>query len=307
MSTTYTQQVIELIDYIFDRDSVNCALAYREISNKLSDLYDTKLSTEISFTTKLRSQIEEKRKLIKKNTNAIAELVDLVESNKALSEEENRLEKQTKVLEEKKRKIEFLKQKKKELEKTTNSFEKLDEEIANITLQNDGLVQQITERLEKMNSLLTKYSTTIDKQSQKVIQVTVENLKKIDRQTKELLTCLNATEFETYAEQLDKELDSQIANYNRYVTKINSIIKELEELEIKCNEVDEQYRQRFDKDKEIYGTLEQPAAINGYLEEKLNEADSFFVEFESKIKSLVEERKNLSMMDIYKRQQDSTS
>lgn len=303
MSTTsFTQQVISLIDQIEGRDPINCALAYRAISEKLVELYETIISTDTPLTVKLRDQIEEKRGLIEKHNDTIAKLVEYVENNKAISEEGDQLEKQIEVLEEKKKRIETLILKKEELEKVDNGFEKLDKTIADISLHNDELVNQISGKLEIVNSLLTKYSTIIDTRSQTIIQVTMENLKKINGQTKELLNCLNTRDFETSAEQLDKDLDSQITNYNRYVTKINGIIRELEELETKYNEVDEQYRQRFDKDKEIYGTLEQPAAINSYFEERLNEADSFFVEFESKIKSLVEERKGLSMMDIYKRQ-----
>jgi methyl-accepting chemotaxis protein len=303
MSTTsFTQQVISLIDQIEGRDPINCALAYRAISEKLVELYETIISTDTPLTVKLRDQIEEKRGLIEKHNDTIAKLVEYVENNKAISEEGDQLEKQIEVLEEKKKRIETLILKKEELEKVDNGFEKLDKTIADISLHNDELVNQISGKLEIVNSLLTKYSTIIDTRSRTIIQVTMENLKKINGQTKELLNCLNTRDFETSAEQLDKDLDSQITNYNRYVTKINGIIRELEELETKYNEVDEQYRQRFDKDKEIYGTLEQPAAINSYFEERLNEADSFFVEFESKIKSLVEERKGLSMMDIYKRQ-----
>lgn len=308
MSTTsFTQQVISLIDQIEGRDTINCALAYRAISEKLVELYDAIISTDAPLTVKLRDQIEEKRGLIKKHHDTIAKLVEYVENNKAISEEGDQLEKQIEVLEEKKKRIETLIQKKEKLEKIDNGFEKLDKTIADISLHNDELVNQISEKLEIVNSMLTKYSTKIDTRLQMIIQVTMENLKKINGQTKELLNNLNTRDFETSAEQLDKDLDSRIANYNRYVTKINSIIRELEVLETKCTEVDEQYHQRFDKDKEIYGTLEEPTAINSYLEERLNQAESFFIEFESKIKSLVEERKSLSMMDIYKRQQGPTN
>ena len=308
MSTTsFTQQVISLIDQIEGRDTINCALAYRAISEKLVELYDAIISTDAPLTVKLRDQIEEKRGLIKKHHDTIAKLVEYVENNKAISEEGDQLEKQIEVLEEKKKRIETLIQKKEKLEKIDNGFEKLDKTIADISLHNDELVNQISEKLEIVNSMLTKYSTKIDTRLQMIIQVTMENLKKINGQTKELLNNLNTRDFETSAEQLDKDLDSRIANYNRYVTKINSIIRELEVLETKCTEVDEQSHQRFDKDKEIYGTLEEPTAINSYLEERLNQAESFFIEFESKIKSLVEERKSLSMMDIYKRQQGPTN
>jgi chromosome segregation ATPase len=303
---SFTQQIISLIDKIEDRDSVNCALAYRAISERLIGLYNAKISTETGLTEKLKDLIEEKRKKIKTHNGIITELLDFMETNKAISDEAIQLEKQIEVLEEKKKRIESLRQKKEELGKVANDFAILDKTIANINLQNDKLVKQIKEKLETVNSLLTKYSTSIDAQSLKVVQVTKENLNTVNRQSKELLDCLNPKAFESSAEKLDNDLESRIANYNKYVNKINGIIRELEGLESKCEEVEELYRQRFDKDKEIFGTLEGPSAINSYLEETLGDADSFLIEFESKIKSLVEERKSLSLMEIYQKQQMST-
>lgn len=306
MSTpSYTQQVIGLIDRIEGRDPVNCALAYRAISEKLIELYNTKITTETGLTQKLKNLIEEKRKEIKSHNDTIAELLVYVETNKAISEEADRIEKQIKELVKKKKRIASLSQKKEELGKAANDFAKLDKTIANINLQNDKLVNQIKEKLEMVNSLLTKYSTAIDAQTQKVVQVTKENLNTVNRQSRELLNCLNTQSFETSAEQLDNDLDSKIANYNKYVNKINGIIRELEGLESKCEEVEELYRQRFDKDKEIFGTLEGPSALNTYLEKTLGDVGSFLIEFESKIKSLVEERKSLSLMEIYQKQQMS--
>lgn len=303
-SASYTQQVLNLIDQIKERDFINCALAYKAICEKLDELYSSKISTENHLATKLREQIDANKECIISHNDEIAGLLKLIENNKTLMEEEIQLEEQAKKLKEKKKKIEILIQKKVELEKASNDFGKLDEEIINISLQNDGLVGTLIEKLNNVNTILSTCTTDMDGILEKIIRQTKENLQRIGNQSQSLLEKLDIKPQISVAAILNQELDDLITNYNKYILKINDIKKELEEVSDRYKEIAEQYRERYDKDKEIYGAVEEPAAFKVYLNDSLQKIDAFLLEFESRIKRLIEERRILPMKEIYEKQYD---
>lgn len=312
-----TEQIIRLIQQLIDNnlDSTSYAIAFKEIADKLNCLFETKIQMDMSsLSLKVQTLINDKNKGIHELKEKLANLEDLINERKALIEQEKKLTDQEKILNEEFKKlqdrlyeIEELKTKKTELEKHENDFAQLEDKVKQIKLDNDVFAKGLIDMLNRVNGLLEATDKALDVQLSKVSADIKDNLQRIYDEKKDLLQSLERGPLKTCSENLDKQLDEIIEDYNKYVVKINAIKKELDAISEKHGDLVEQYNKRYNVDKDIFGVLEEPEAFSKYVNENLTSMGEIIKKFETKIRELVEQRNSLPMLELYKRQNSSNN
>lgn len=309
-SPTATQQIRELISQIEQRDSLNCAQAFLAITERLRILYELKIRDYIpTAKSMVQTKIVERKKTIEE---LLKQLQDLERLNKNLEQEidaEKELEGQKQQIEaahaqlkQRLEKIKELRVIKEELERPENDFDTLDKEKEDILIGYEEVVKRQTKTLNRVNELLQQSTSVMDSELRTLTGTVKDNIQNLQYKNTELLKELSTEPLRSGAESLDKKLDEVIAEYNKYIVKIQKIKEELDIINMRQEAMAQSYKERYDVDKEIFGELEEPVAINQYIEESMKEMDDLLAAFEKRICELVSLSSQMSIPEIYIRQ-----
>ena len=307
---TATEKVIALIKEIEQKNPLNCTFAFLRIAEQLTCLYDKSIESNIlSNKQELQKMIDEATTNIRKRKDTIGQLNDKIKEHENMIKEEKELTDQEDVLNEKYQQLQqrlddiaVLKKKKAELDKPENDFAHLEEEVKQIKLDNDDFANNLFDMMNRVKVLLEPTNNALSEQLSQVREQSKANLNIIKNQKKDLLELLERQTLKTCSEELDKQLDYIIDEYNKYVVKINEIKKKLDEISEKHESQVKQYNDRFNIDKDIFGAVEDPKAFSRYVDEHLKSMEDVLNAFEGKIKELVEQRNSLPLPEIYKKQ-----
>lgn len=313
MSTpTATQQIKELIGQIEQRDSLNCAQAFLAITERLRNLYDQRIKVYIPTAT---SQVQLKIKEQKEAIEALQEeLQNLKELNNDLEQEidaKSELEKKEQIikathtqLQQRHGEIEELHRIKLELEKPENDFEALERKKEELLIGYKEVIKRQTETLNRVNALLERSNNAIDKELRSVIGTVRDNIQKLQNGDAKLLLELSTEPLQSGAEGLDKKLDELIASYNKYVVKIRAINEEIEKVNVEQEAMVKSYKDRYETNKEIFGKLEEPVAVQQYIEKSMKGMDDLLITFEQRISELQRLRSKMTIPEVYERKSE---
>lgn len=303
--TDTTTGIISLIETIIQgSDNPNVSVkAYMEISSKLLELFEKKIQPNIqSLLSRLKEMVEERKHTIESAEAQNLELQHLIVENQDLARQAEEINRQYEELNEKKAQIEELKRKRDELNKPENKFCDLEDAAKRITLDTDKLMEEQTEKLDRISGLLASCGSEMDTRMKNAISTVRANLEYLNRQSHELMSALDTAPLQTVSERLNNETDQKIASYNFYVKKIKEIAEELKTVEEKYQEIVDEYRTRYDTDREIFGSLEEPAKIQEYLTANAASIEEFLKRFEDEIVLFIEKRSGSTLPEIYERQ-----
>ena len=302
----------------------------KQISN-LKETIKKFQAKESSLTEKVKlymrstnlSQKSEKI-LLNKNKYLNTENKDLINKNEKLEEENNFLKNKTAVLEEKVRTIEESKasiykkikdyyQEKIVLEsklgKITSeniSFKSKNDDLEKINL---GLSEQIrdlynnkTKRLKELSKKDKKYASLLKKKNYLVSKnITLEKEKDII--TKQLKTLSNnvtslqeelATidnKYKNYVQELRDKLETAHVQKNQLLLRKNDLIKELEALKAKANEVDKRHKITAEI---LASAKKEQVALQKKLHNEIITKDKKIKNLENNLSSLEKERNNIA-------------
>jgi hypothetical protein len=302
-----TKELLEAIDdFIQQQDDIRvCAKIYNDIAEILDKLYEGRIKpNSSSLLPSLQQKVAGRITTIAHTRSQNEELQSLIEQDKVYEQQEQTLLDEHGKLQKRLQKIEDLKKKNVELKKPENQFDYLDKETQNIHLENDKIIKELIDILDRVNELLNNNTTKMDERLRDVIQQTKKNLTLLNTQSKEIISCLDTNPLDLRSKALNKDLEDLIFEYNRYVKKIHSIDEELKKVEEKHSNIVNQYKEQYETDTMIYGNLDERGNVEDYINANAKEIETFFQQFEKMLNELKEKRQRLKLPEIYEKQYD---
>ncbi len=302
-----TKELLETIDnFIQQQDDIRvCAKIYNDIAEKLDKLYEDKIEpNSSSLLPSLQQKVAGHITTIAQTRSQNEELQSLIKQDKVYEQQEQTILEEHGKLQKCLEEIEDLKKKNAELKKPENQFDSLEKETQNIHLENDKIIEELIDILNRVNELLNNNTTKMDERLKEVIQQTKKNLTLLTVQSKEIISCLDTNPLGSRSKALNEDLDRLIAEYNRYVKKIQSIDEELKKVEEKHSNIVKQYKEQYDTDTKIYGNLDERGNVENYISAHAKEIEAFFQQFEKMLNELKEKRQQLKLPEIYEKQYD---
>lgn len=306
MIMTIKELLKTINDFILQQDDIRVyAKIYNDIAEQLDKLYEGKIKpNSSSLLPSLQKKVAGHITTIAQTRCQNEELQSLIEQDKVYEQQKQTILDEYGKLQKRLEKIDDLKKKNAELKKPENQFDYLEKETQSIHLENDRIIKELIDNLNRVNELLNNNTTIMDQQLKEVIQQTKKNLTCLNTQSKEIISSLDTIPLASRFKVFNEDLDGLIAEYNRYVKKIQSISEEFKIVEEKYSNIVKEYKDQYDTDNKIYGNLDERGNVENYISSHAKEIETFFQQFEKMLNELKEKRQQLKLPEIYEKQYD---